>query len=103
MYLSFAGLGLHLVALAAALPNDQMDLHEPERTLQSLSPYDHLRRLFRLCIVHNYRNIKTSPVPEPVRDLMRSLSCIQHSNWDQTLAKISADGGKAGHGRQSPA
>ncbi|KAJ7121386.1 hypothetical protein C8R44DRAFT_705332 [Mycena epipterygia] len=91
------GLGLHLVSLAALLPDDRMDLHEPERSLQSLSPYDHLRRLFRLCIVHNYRNIKTSPVPEPVRNLMRSLSCIQHSDWDKTIDKITADGGKAGH------
>ncbi|KAJ6567673.1 hypothetical protein DFH09DRAFT_1314192 [Mycena vulgaris] len=88
------GLGLHLVELALALPADRMDLHEPHRPLQDLGPYDHLRRLFRLCTVHNFRNIKTCPVPEPVRQLMRSLSCISHPDWDGTLAKIRADGGK---------
>ncbi|KAJ6606289.1 hypothetical protein DFH09DRAFT_1299558 [Mycena vulgaris] len=89
------GLGLHLVELAQKLPLNRMDLHEPHRPLRDLGPYDHLRRLFRVCVVHNYRNIKSCPVPEPVRQLMRSLACISHPDWDGTLVKIRAEGGKA--------
>ncbi|KAJ6593005.1 hypothetical protein B0H19DRAFT_909722, partial [Mycena capillaripes] len=86
-------LGLHLVAQAAELPPTQMDMHESWRTLHSLGPYDHLRRVYRLCKVHNFRNIRTCAVPDPVCQLMRSLACISHPDWDGTLAKIMADGG----------
>ncbi|KAJ7736328.1 hypothetical protein B0H14DRAFT_3516594 [Mycena olivaceomarginata] len=74
----------------------QMDLHESWRTLRSLGPYEHLRRIYRLCKVHNYRNIQTCSVSDPVRQLMRSLACIEHPSWDATIAQIIADGGKAG-------
>ncbi|KAJ7836987.1 hypothetical protein B0H14DRAFT_3460332 [Mycena olivaceomarginata] len=80
----------------AALPPGQMDLHESWRTLRSLGPYEHLRRIYRLCKVHNYRNIQTCSVSDPVRQLMRSLACIEHPSWDATIAQIIADGGKAG-------
>ncbi|KAJ7481504.1 hypothetical protein FB451DRAFT_1170708 [Mycena latifolia] len=88
------GLGLHLVSLAGALPENKMDLHEPHRSLCSLGPYEHLKRLFRLCFVHNFRNIKTCAVPEPVHEMMRSLTCISHPNWDETIEKIKTEGGK---------
>ncbi|KAJ7848159.1 hypothetical protein B0H14DRAFT_2583179 [Mycena olivaceomarginata] len=42
------GLGLHLMDRAAELPADAMDLHEPHRPLRLLTPYDHLRRLYRV-------------------------------------------------------
>ncbi|KAJ7201931.1 hypothetical protein C8J57DRAFT_1102564 [Mycena rebaudengoi] len=90
------GLGLHLQSIAAQMPL-KADLHEPRRTIQSLSPYEHLHRLFRLCSNHFYRNIKTCAVSEEVRHLMRSLLCIEHPNWDATLAKIREKGGKAGN------
>ncbi|KAJ7894497.1 hypothetical protein B0H14DRAFT_3426901 [Mycena olivaceomarginata] len=89
-------LGLHLVDRAAELPIEQMDMHEPWRSLHSLGPYDHLRRLYRVCKVHNYRNIRICAVTEPVRQLMRSLACIRHPDWDGTIAQILASGGKAG-------
>ncbi|KAJ7827331.1 hypothetical protein B0H14DRAFT_3144637 [Mycena olivaceomarginata] len=89
-------LGLYLVDRAAALPPGQMDLHESWRTLRSLGPYEHLRRIYRLCKVHNYRNIQTCSISDPVRQLMRSLACIEHPSWDATIAQIIADGGKAG-------
>ncbi|KAJ7795857.1 hypothetical protein B0H14DRAFT_2391173 [Mycena olivaceomarginata] len=89
-------LGLHLADRAAELLIEQMDMHEPWRSLHSLGPYDHLRRLYRVCKVHNYRNIRTCAVTEPVRQLMRSLACIRHSDWDGTIAQILASGGKAG-------
>ncbi|KAK6991975.1 hypothetical protein R3P38DRAFT_3226954 [Favolaschia claudopus] len=42
------GIGLRLQDVAQAMPTKH-DLHEPERLLSSLGPYDHLRRIFRLC------------------------------------------------------
>ncbi|KAJ7840702.1 hypothetical protein B0H14DRAFT_3457907 [Mycena olivaceomarginata] len=89
------GLGLHLVERAAELPIDRMDMHEPQRSLRSLGPYDHLRRIYRVCKVHNYRNIQQCAVPEHVRHLMRSLACIRHHDWQGTIDKILHDGGKA--------
>ncbi|KAJ6564612.1 hypothetical protein B0H19DRAFT_941881 [Mycena capillaripes] len=89
------GLGLHLVNRAAELPPDRMDMHELDRPLRSLGPYEHLHRVYRVCKVHNYRNIQTCAVSESVRRLMRSLACIRHPHWDDTIAKILEDGGKA--------
>ncbi|KAJ7793448.1 hypothetical protein B0H14DRAFT_2622839 [Mycena olivaceomarginata] len=63
-----SGLGLYLVDRAAALPPGQMDLHESWRTLRSLGPYEHLRRIYRLCKVHNYRNIQTCSVSDPLME-----------------------------------
>ncbi|KAJ7727275.1 hypothetical protein B0H14DRAFT_3518892 [Mycena olivaceomarginata] len=92
---SILGLGLHLVERAAELPADRMDMHEPERSLRSLGPYDHLRRVYRVCKVHNYRNIQQCAVPEHVRQLMRSLTCIRHADWQGAIDQILRDGGKA--------
>jgi hypothetical protein len=89
------GLGLHLQTLAQSLPAGTLDLHEPHRTLASLDPYDHLRRLTRLCYVHVKRNIHECKVSPDVRALMGSLLCITHPNWDQTIEKIKTMGGKA--------
>ncbi|KAJ7886628.1 hypothetical protein B0H14DRAFT_2338160, partial [Mycena olivaceomarginata] len=88
------GLGLHLVSIAATLPPDKMDLHEPGRTLRSLGPYEHLCRVFRLCKVHNYRNIEACAVSSGIKTMMRSLACIRHPRWDETIAKIIEHGGK---------
>ncbi|KAI0041139.1 hypothetical protein FA95DRAFT_1473123, partial [Auriscalpium vulgare] len=90
------GLGLHLCAVARTV-DDRPDFHEPERLLSELAEYDHLRRLFRLCSVHVYRNIKTCAVSESVKQHMRSLVCIQHDSWDETLEIIEREGGRAGN------
>ncbi|KAJ7763443.1 hypothetical protein B0H16DRAFT_1718672 [Mycena metata] len=90
------GLGLHLQSIAAKMPT-KADLHEPDRTIQSLGPYEHLGRLFRLCSNHYYRNVKATPVSEEIRRLMRSLLCLEHPDWEGTLDKIRAQGGKAGN------
>lgn len=92
-----SGIGLYLQQLAQELPH-KYDLHEPDRLLASLGPYDHLGRLFRLCVVHGFRNIKSCAVSEEVRDLMRSLLCMRHPCWDETIASIQTLGGKAGRG-----
>jgi hypothetical protein len=94
------GLGLHLKALAAKLPL-QYDLHKPHRTLASLGKYDHLRRIFRLCQVHVARNIKRAAVPEPVKNKMRSLICIEHNDFQGCLHDIQREGGKAGAGKRA--
>jgi hypothetical protein len=72
------------------------DLHEPSRTIQSLTPYEHLHRSFRLCSNHYYRNITSGPYSNEVKTLMRSLLCMEHSNWDGTIAAIEEKGDKAG-------
>ncbi|KAJ7596417.1 hypothetical protein C8J56DRAFT_1040671 [Mycena floridula] len=89
------GLGLYLQDLAQDMPFVR-DLHEPERLVASLSPYEHLHRIFRLCVVHIHRYIRSCKVPDSVRDVMRSLICITHPNWNAALAKIKRDGKKAG-------
>ncbi|KAJ7863214.1 hypothetical protein B0H13DRAFT_1899728 [Mycena leptocephala] len=89
------GLGLHLADRASELPLNTMDMHEPDRSLHDLTPYDHLRRVYRVCRVHNFRNIQHCAVPAHVRRLMRSLACIKHPDWQGTIALILRDGGKA--------
>lgn len=91
------GLGLHLKELAQQLPG-RYDLHEPNRLLSSLSEYEHLHRIFRLCHVHVSRNIKTANVSEGVKNKMRSLVCIQHDDFEGTLRQIENEGGKVGSG-----
>ncbi|KAJ7212425.1 hypothetical protein C8J57DRAFT_1097238, partial [Mycena rebaudengoi] len=89
-------LGLHLQKLASNMAI-KADLHEPERNIQDLDPYDHLRRIFRICTVHDFRNINKCAVPEDVRWLMRGLVCIEHDDWDGTLLDIREKGGKPGN------
>ncbi|KAJ6578477.1 hypothetical protein B0H19DRAFT_1020702 [Mycena capillaripes] len=89
------GLGLYLQALAQTLP-EKLDLYEPWRTIQSLTPYEHLRRCFRICTLHIFRNIKTTKVSSEVKWLMRSLVCTEHDDWEGTIAAICEQGGKAG-------
>ena len=80
---------------------DKMDLHEPDRTLASLGPYDRLHRIFRLCVTHIFRNIQKCKVPDAVKRLMRGLVCIEHENWDGTVEKIKLLGGKPVCGKLS--
>ncbi|KAJ7284770.1 hypothetical protein C8J57DRAFT_1217153 [Mycena rebaudengoi] len=87
-----SGLGLFLQKLAALLAPCK-DFYE-NRLIQGLGPYDHLHRLFRVCMVHFFRLIKTCAVPENVRTLMRSLVCVEHGDWDGTVRRICELGGK---------
>ncbi|KAJ7667366.1 hypothetical protein B0H17DRAFT_1184191 [Mycena rosella] len=88
------GLGLHLQQIAQQFPQ-KWDLHEANRLLALLSPYEHLHRSFRLCVTHIYRNIRKCKVEEAIRHLMRSLVCMEHPDWDATILKIRNEGGKA--------
>ena len=79
---------------------EKFDLHERHRRVQELDPYEHLQRLLRLCTSHAHRNIQKCSVSEAVRNKMRSLICMEHPNWDQTIAEIQKEGGKAGQGKK---
>ncbi|KAJ3762632.1 hypothetical protein EV360DRAFT_35312 [Lentinula raphanica] len=89
------GLGLFVQQLAQAVPRKQ-DFHQLLRSVQELSPYEHLRRFLTLCTTHFSRNIRKCAVSPEVRNLMRSLDCIRHDNWDETLSDIRRLGGRAG-------
>ncbi|KAG6808370.1 hypothetical protein H0H92_004354 [Tricholoma furcatifolium] len=90
------GLGLHLHNLAQRMP-EKYDLHEPEKLLASLNPYKHLHCIFRLCTVHVCRNIHdVRGISDDVRNLMRGLICLNHSNWESMLTQIATLGGKPG-------
>lgn len=88
---------MHLKSIAATLPA-RYDLHEPHRLVISLTEYEHLRRIFRLCRVHVERNIQASSVTELIKQKMRSLICVTHRNFEGTLQDIIMEGGKAGAG-----
>ena len=94
---TFIGLGLHLKELAQKLPPHH-DLHEPGRLLSDLSEYEHLHRVFRLCHVHVFHNIKDINVAENVKHKMRSLVCVEHEDFDGALRDIEREGGKVGSG-----
>lgn len=96
------GLGLYLIQVVAQSESlqEKLDLHQPSRTLVSLGPYDHLQHLVRLCYTHAKRNIQKCNVNDDVRKLMRSLLCVEHDNWDETLELIRQQGGKAGNGKK---
>ena len=83
------------------MPPDQRDLHEIHRTLASLGPYEHLLRIFRLCVIHVGRNINSAAVTDVVKEKMRSLICMTHPDMDRCLHEISTEGGKAGAGMSS--
>lgn len=83
----------------AALVPSMAELHEPQRLLQDLDEYDHLRRILRLCRVHFLRNIQQCGVSNDVRKKMQSLLCMEHSHWDATIKEIEDEGGKAAKGK----
>ncbi|KAJ3804094.1 hypothetical protein F5876DRAFT_70917 [Lentinula aff. lateritia] len=79
------GIGLYLQDVAQSLPI-KSDFHQPLQTIQDLGPYDHLRS----------RNIRKCAVTDEVRNLMRSLVCIRHDDWDGTIRLINELGGRPG-------
>ncbi|KAJ3816363.1 hypothetical protein F5880DRAFT_1512730, partial [Lentinula raphanica] len=69
------GLGLFVQQLAQSVPLKQ-DFHQLLRSVQELNP--------------------KCAVSQEVRNLMRSLDCVQHDNWEETLSEIRRLGGRAG-------
>lgn len=73
-------------------------IYEPHRKLCDLTPYDHLRRFYRLCVVHFKRNLRPlqSQVSKEVYNAMLSLSSSDaHPNFQRTLSVIRGGGRKA--------
>ena len=65
--------------------------YEPHRRICDLDPYDHLRRFFRVCVVHFKRNIQPlkHELPRDVVEAMYSVASAEpHYNFEATLAKI---------------
>ncbi len=80
------------------IDNEQFDQHEPKKKMKTLSPYDHLRRFFRLCLVHFTRNVRElkAAVSDDVREAMLSLASSEpHQNLEGAYATINAGGKKA--------
>ncbi|KIJ53133.1 hypothetical protein M422DRAFT_42920 [Sphaerobolus stellatus SS14] len=91
------GLGLYLQELAQS-PELRLkrDLHQPHKVLGDLTEYEHLQQFLRLCVNHMKRKVREgNKFPEHVQQLMYSLACIQHADWDGTIAAIQQEGGKA--------
>ncbi|KAK7060250.1 hypothetical protein VNI00_001015 [Paramarasmius palmivorus] len=86
------GIGLYMQHIA---PHDKFDLHEPGRLLTELGPYDHLKRILRLCVAHYYRKIQEGHYEPAIGQAMRSLACFRHQSWDQTIATIEQGDQKA--------
>ncbi|KAF9059072.1 hypothetical protein BDP27DRAFT_1371886 [Rhodocollybia butyracea] len=88
--------------LQAISPQDKFDLYEPLKRLSSLSPYEHLERLFRLCFAHYARNIQKCRVSDIVKTAMFSIAGTTHKDgtpeaWMQTLSVIQSEGGTVGN------
>jgi hypothetical protein len=83
------GLGLHLKKLTTKLP-PWNNLHEPRWALTSQSEYEHLHCIFWLCHVHIHRKIKQAAVPDPVKNKMHSLICIEHEDFEGCLQDIAS-------------
>ncbi|KAF8589045.1 hypothetical protein K439DRAFT_1613111 [Ramaria rubella] len=88
------GLGLYLADRTIEIGHKK-DLHEPTRLLQDLTLYEHLHRIFRLCHVPFKRKIKGYSIPDDIKNLMHSLVCITHTDFEGTLDAICKEGGKA--------
>ncbi|KAF9026651.1 hypothetical protein BDZ89DRAFT_1039926 [Hymenopellis radicata] len=89
------GIGMYFQDVCRLL--ERFDLHEPERRLSELSPYEHLHRLVCICTVHFNRNISEAKgLSHEVKTLMRSLSCLDHVDWDGTIQAIKDKGGRKG-------
>jgi hypothetical protein len=94
------GIGDYLQKIS---PPGKYDLYEPIRLLADLGPYEHLKRILRLCFVHYARNIQKCTVSEDVKNAMFSLHGVLHKDgseatWKNTLDFIKREGNKAGEG-----
>lgn len=95
--MNYLGWGLFFEWLASQLPEDACDLHEPNRRLHDLTPYDHLARLIRLCILHTLRRIKKlqgKVLPEIYQRILRVIDAWEDGeSFEENLRVIRADGG----------
>jgi len=91
-------LGLGMFCVELCRHNTSYCKYEPARRMCDLDPYDHLRRVFRVCIVHFKRNIQALAriVDRKVLAAMYSLAASEpHPNFSATLSTIRSGGPKA--------
>ncbi|KAF8122014.1 hypothetical protein EV363DRAFT_1405257 [Boletus edulis] len=91
-------LGLGKFCIELCRHNQQLCTYESHRHLQDLDPYDHLRRFFRVCIVHFKRNIRPlkHEVSHSVIEAMYSIASAEpHQDFEATLTRIRRGGAKA--------
>ncbi|KAG2045848.1 hypothetical protein BDR06DRAFT_985730 [Suillus hirtellus] len=92
------GLGLGMFCSELSKNIKTPCIYEPHRKLCDLTPYDHLHRFYRLCIVHFKRNLRLlqSQVSKEVYNAMLSLSSSDaHPNFQRMLNVIRGGGRKA--------
>ncbi|KAH0831831.1 hypothetical protein J3R83DRAFT_12681 [Lanmaoa asiatica] len=90
------GLGQFCVTLCRG--NQMPCRYQPSRRLCDLGPYDHLRRMYRLCAFHYRRNIHKlrTVVSSNVYNAMQSISSFEeHPDFESTLRVIRGGGKKA--------
>ncbi|KAG1862305.1 hypothetical protein F4604DRAFT_1657854 [Suillus subluteus] len=90
------GLGMYCVQLSRSISTPCV--HEPHRRVCDLSPYDHLRRFYRLCVAHFKRNVHAlrTHVSDEVYSAMLSLAtCEEHPDIQRTFNTIRCGGPKA--------
>ncbi|EJD41424.1 hypothetical protein AURDEDRAFT_169588 [Auricularia subglabra TFB-10046 SS5] len=94
-------LGLGMFAVEVAREVQTADPYEPDKRICDLTPYEHLARFFRLCIVHFKRNVRQlvqkGEVTDPqVIDAMYSLAATQpHRDFKRATDIIRAGNTKA--------
>ncbi|KAF8432134.1 hypothetical protein L210DRAFT_3614367 [Boletus edulis BED1] len=92
------GLGLGMFCVSLCATNTMVCRYEPSCRVCDLTPYDHLRCVYRLCIVHFRRNLlklQTSVNPS-VYNAMLSIACTEpHPDFKHTLRIIQNGGKKA--------
>ncbi|KAG2137941.1 hypothetical protein DEU56DRAFT_736613 [Suillus clintonianus] len=90
------GLGMYCVELSRSISTPCA--YEPHRRICDLSPYDHLRRFYRLCVAHFKRNVHAlrTHVSDEVYSAMLSLATSEeHPDIQRTLSIIRRGGPKA--------
>jgi hypothetical protein len=92
------GLGLYCQSLCQDLDNFAFCHFEPWLRLRDLLPYQHLRRFFRICLVHFKRNIHElrAHITDEVRFAMLSLASTEaHPDINKAFELIKLGGPKA--------
>ncbi|KAG1869710.1 hypothetical protein C8R48DRAFT_597246 [Suillus tomentosus] len=92
------GLGLGMFCSELSKNIKTPCIYEPHHKLCDLTPYNHLRRFYRLCIVHFKRNLwpLQSQVSKEVYNAMLSLSSSDaHPNFQRMLSVIRGGSQKA--------
>jgi hypothetical protein len=92
------GLGLYCQSLCRDFDDFVFCQFEPSLRLHDMLPYQHLRRFFRICLVHFKRNIHElrAHITDEVRLAMLSLASTEvHPDIEKAFELIKSGGPKA--------